>query len=78
MPKGEVMDRKTSNRFIMAGVAIVIAGILLMESRYPAMGIVGNILQGAKVLETGIEVRWPLLAGLGLICWGIYRRLNSN
>jgi len=73
-----MMDRKISYRFIMAGVAIVIASIVLMDSRYSSMGIVGNILQGAEVLETGIEVRWPLLAGFGLICWGIYQRLNSK
>jgi hypothetical protein len=71
------MGRKASNGFFMAGVGVVIASILLMQTRYSA-GIVKSILQGAHILNTDIEVRWPLLAGFGLVCWGIYLRLNSK
>lgn len=71
------MDRMTSSRFILAGVAVVIASIVLMDGSY-SESIVGNILQGANIVDTEVEARWPLLAGFGLICWGAYRRLNSN
>lgn len=72
------MDHKTSNRFIMAGVAVVIASVVLMDLNWGGAGVIGNVLRGADILGTGLEARWPLLAGFALICWGIYRRLNSN
>jgi hypothetical protein len=72
------MKHQTSNRFLMAGVAVVVASLVLMDFRYSGEGIVGNVLLGASILDSEFEARWPILAGFGLLCWGIYQRLNSN
>lgn len=76
-PADAVMRHRTSSRFIIAGVAVVIASIVLIDLNY-GDGIIGNILRGATILDTDVQARWPLLAGFALICWGAYQRLNSN
>lgn len=72
------MRHRTSNRFLIAGVAVVIASVVLMDMNWSGVGVIGNILRGATILDTDIQARWPLLAGFALICWGAYQRLNSN
>lgn len=72
------MSHKIANRFLIGGAAIVVASIVLMDMNYSGLGVMSNILRGSHILDSDLEARWPLLVGLALIFWGIYRRANSN
>lgn len=47
---------RTSNQLIIAGVAVKIASTVLMDLNY-GDGIIGNILRGATILDTGVQAR---------------------
>ena len=71
------MNQARPNRLIFIGAVIVATSVILMDGRVNT-GIVENVLLGREILDSGIEARWPVLLGVGLMLWGGYRRFGSN
>jgi len=64
--------------WIVGGVALIVISILLTEDWSPAAGLIYNITNGELIIER-IPLRWPVIAGIFSIFWGVYLRFrNSN
>ena len=66
-------------RWVFAGAALAIAGILLMDG-YRSSGVFANLLDGAKI-DLGsmyLEARVPVLAGAAMVLWGFYREAMAR
>ena len=74
---GQTMRRHTSNALMVSSLGMAFGAILLTEVRN-SRGILVNILGGAEILDSGLEVRWILVFAITVFCYGLVTWLNDK
>ena len=62
---------------LIVGGGLAVGTVLLMQPNY-GTEIIPNILEGAEILNSGVQARWPLLIAVILICVGFLQRLETH
>jgi len=72
------------NAWIFGGIAVALLGIVLTPSTdCESFSISGLLLPkggwgAGTILNSGLETRWALAAGIIGICWGFYRKASES